>query len=847
MKKTILFLLAVSVFNSCSTRKKTNDSTFMKGFFSYYNTLFNSKDALETELRNRDQAHKDNFFAPYIQLLTYEEQPLGSDLGSGGAFGNGAPLPPGNNSNGPGIPGRFDNSSGADNQPKSGASILEISEAKALKAIAKYSVMKGGTEKNKKIFDANILLAQSRLYQDKPLEALDGLNYIFSNMSKDKRLSLARIYQALAYSKMEDYARAEEVFADLKDDKLKKNERKLLSIYYSEMLLSAGKKEEAVAELENAYAYNKNRKLRSRIAFLRGQILANLGKNEEARESFVSAYKNANNFEFEVKSQIEIAKTFNGKEDDYEGAKEYLEKISKKGTYGSRKNEFYYALGLMANKAGKKEEAKAFFAQSLKEKVSDPQIRGLDYFEIGKAYFEDSDYLSAGAYYDSALASMNYEPSKILLQEQSKNIKQVSANYYLIKKNDSILALANMPEAERIAYFNKYIEGIKAKEAQAELEQRRAERSKGFDTGDYGANSVFASNTGGFQDFGENKGGFYFSNLSTVAKGESSFKQLWGNRSLSDNWRTSARSNSIEDMKNEAMGIATAPDPRRLEPDFYIEQIPTDTQEIFALKKARDTATLGLGTMYESYFSDTPLATKTLYDLVDSKPEDDLKLQALYQIFAFNYEKNPGAAERAKQMILTEYPYTSYAEFVKNPKNNEFAKSSEEVEKAYAQAFDLYATEKYEESKALIESSLEKYPKDALVPKFALLNAFNSGKIAGKEIMILQLEQIALNYARTVEGEKAADMLKYLKSDLAIETTDENGNKTEMNNINMGPGTPTARDEMQNQPPVPRAPSSTPFPQRPTNNGNNTDVRSPSSNGLQAPRTVPPAGEIKIR
>ena len=118
------------------------------------------------------------------------------------------------------------------------------------------------------------------------------------------------------------------------------------------MLLNAGKKEEAVAELESAYKLNKNKKLRSRIAFLRGQILANLGKNEEARESFVTAYKNARNFEFEVKSQVEIAKTFNGKDDDYEGAKEYLEKISKKGTYASRKNEFYYALGLMAKKAG---------------------------------------------------------------------------------------------------------------------------------------------------------------------------------------------------------------------------------------------------------------------------------------------------------------------------------------------------------------------------------------------------------------------------------------------------------------------------------------------------------------
>ncbi len=148
---------------------------------------------------------------------------------------------------------------------------------------------------------------------------------------KDKRLSLAKVYEAYTYGKMKDYYRADETFRELKENKkLKKSEKKLLSIFYSEMLLNAGKKEEAVAELESAYKLNKNKKLRSRIAFLRGQILANLGKNEEARESFVTAYKNARNFEFEVKSQVEIAKTFNGKDDDYDGAKEYLEKISKK-------------------------------------------------------------------------------------------------------------------------------------------------------------------------------------------------------------------------------------------------------------------------------------------------------------------------------------------------------------------------------------------------------------------------------------------------------------------------------------------------------------------------------------
>ena len=812
MKKTLFFLSIFAILGSCSSsKKKKNDSTFLKGFKTYYNTLYNSKDALNTELSNRKNSFKDNYYAPYIQLLKFDEQPLGTEFGTNDLFNdNDAPKGLGNQN---------------PNQAK-GASALQIAEAKALKAIDKYSVMKKGEEKNKKIFDAYILLAQSRIYQNKPLEALEALNTVFSDMRKDKRLPLAKIYQGQALAKMGDFYRSAEVFRDLKDDpKLKKQYQKLLSVYYSEMLLHSGKKEAAVAELEDAFKLNKNREMRSRIAFLRGQILAELGKNEEARESFVSAYKYANNFEFEVKSQIEIAKTFNGSADDYEGAKEYLERISKKGTYGSRKNEFYYALGLMAKKAGNIAEADSFFNRSLKEKISDPQIRGLDYYEIGKSFFDKSDYLSAGAYYDSALSTMTYEPSKVLIKEQTAHIKQVTANYYLVKKNDSILALAKMTPDQKTAYFTEYINKLKAKEAEEELAKKREERSKGFDDGDYSANSIFANNTGGFQDFSDNgnKGGFYFANQSTISKGEANFKQVWGNRSLADNWRSSARSSSIEDMKNEALGLGTAPDPRRHDPAFYIEKIPTDLAILDELKKDRDTASLGLGRMYDEYFSDTKLATKTLYDLVDVKPVDDVKLPALYQIFVMNYEKNPSAAERAKQIILSDYPYTSYAEFVKNPKNNNFNQSSDDVVKAYSDAFDLYKNDKFDESKVLIAASLEKYPKDAMVPKFELLNAFNTGKTVGKEIMILQLEQIALNYAKKPEGIKAAEMLKFLKSDLKIEMTDDSGNaiqnnKTPNNNtsdnqkikeeknaennvenagdlkINSGPGLPGAND-----------------------------------------------------
>ncbi len=802
MKKNILLLLVFTVILACSPRKNGFVNRKYQGLTTFYNVLFNGEDALNTELKQRENSHKDNFNAPYIKLLTYDEQISSSEMENLGMQDSDDMTPP------PGFYKTQASEISSNNTSSNSISALKISELKAEKAIKKHSMVFGGVEKNKEIYNAYLLLAKARLFQNQPLEALDALNTLQKVFKKDKRLPLAKIYEGYAYTKMKDFYRADETFRALKEDKkLSKANHKLLSVFYSEMLLNSGKKEETVAELENAYKLNKNKKLRSRIAFLRGQVLANLGKNEEARESFVTAYKNARNFEFEVKSQIEIAKTFNGNADDYEGAKQYLEKISKKGTYASRKNEFYYALGIMANKAGKKDNAQEFFRKSIKEKISDPQIRGLSYYEIGKKFFDENDYLSAGVYYDSAYAAMNYPPAKENLKALTGNIKQVSKNYYLIKKNDSILALTKMNNDEKIAYFNKHIETLKTKEAKEEIERKKAEKEKNNKSQPVDFTLLANSNdNSSFTDYNAGKS-FYFANQSTIAKGENNFKQIWGNRALTDNWRTSAKMNSIEDLKNEALGVSSAPNPRRYEPDFYIEKIPTKSEEILALKKDRDTASLGLGRMYENYFQNTSLATKTLYNLVDSKPDEETDLQALYQIFSMNYEKNPVAAERAKQLILERYPYTSYAEFVKNPKKEQLTTSDADVQKLYEEAFKLYSDEKFEDSKKIIENALQKYPKDLLVPKFNLLQAFNTGKTAGKEIMILQLEQLMLNYGKTPEGIKASEMLKNLKSDLKIEKLDVNGNpinnalnKTNLDIQNLN----TPKNNSQNPPSIPQ-------------------------------------------
>lgn len=839
MRKYLLIIIAVLSVVACNPRfkKKKTKSGPVHRFMTYYNTLFNSKEALNAELQTRDKTHTDNFYDPYISVYTTEDN--AADLQNTPAAGSASDTEMGPR----GMRSASENAFGAGGggargqSGNKGASILQIAEAKAQKTISKYSVLVNGVEKNKKIFDAYILLAKAKMYQGKYLESLDALGYVFNTMSKDKRLPLARIYQAVNYSKLKEYYRADEVFRGLEDDpkiKLTREYKAILKVYQADNFLKWGKKELAAEVLDEAFTYNKNRKTRSRIAFLRGQILASLGKKSEARESFATAYKYANSYEFEVKSQIEIAKTFDGKADSYDEAVAYLEKIAKKGTYASRKNELYYATGLIATTAAKDSIADSYFRKALKEKQSDPQIRGLTYSELAKKYFTKDDYLTAGIYYDSALAVMTYKPEKDRLTELTANIKKLSKNYYVIKKNDSILALAKMSPDEKKAYFTKYIDKIKEKEAAEELEKRRAEKNKGFDNGDYNANSIFANNSSdanSFQNFGISTGGstFYFANTNNIPRGEVAFKQTWGSRTLADNWRYSAKSATIEDLKNEALGIATVPDPRRLEPEFYIEKIPTSKAELDKLKKDRDTASLGMGRMYENFFGNTKLATKTLFDLVDNKPDEETDQQALYNIFVFNQEKNPAEAEKAKQLILQKYPYTSYAEFVKNPKSKDLNKSSENVEKLYADAYKLYVTEKYTESSAIIDKAIADNPKDALIPKFYLLNAYNAGKTAGKEIMILQLEQIVLNYAKTPEGKKAKDLLKFLKSDVKLELTDENGNAVTQNPLQQK----SAEEQKQAEQSTDFAAPVSSGPGRPGGNGN---PKNPDASRIQMQR-----------
>ena len=173
MKKYILLALGSAVFLACSPRKDGYLNRKYQGFTTFYNVLFNGEEALNAELKQRDKSYRDNFHAPYIKLLTYEEQISSAQMENLGVSDNENGLPFGGSDNNAVLnPTRL--------------STLEIAEMKAQKAIDKHSMMFKGEEKNKTIFDAYLVLAKARLFQNKPLEALDALNTVQKIYKKDK-------------------------------------------------------------------------------------------------------------------------------------------------------------------------------------------------------------------------------------------------------------------------------------------------------------------------------------------------------------------------------------------------------------------------------------------------------------------------------------------------------------------------------------------------------------------------------------------------------------------------------------------------------------------------------------
>jgi len=752
---TITLLVILSIFFSCSTRKDRFLNRALHTTTTKYNVLYNGNLAFDEAKKELDNSYEDNFYT----VLPIE--PLKIDIKKS------IELPPKSPKS---IPKSKKNSS---NSTLSTATGFARAEEKAVKAVQKHAMNIGGKEKNKQIDDAYFLLGKARYFDQRFIPALETFKYIIKHYPKSPLFSEARIWEAKCLTRLrnEDEAIYKlNLLLEIKDtpDQIKNDALTALAMAYT----AQDSTQMVINLLDSTLQYKtKNHIQKARNLYILGQLYRKENKIDSSNMAFnkLSQFKKAP-YRFKIHSQLERASNYNKEVDSTQSMAKNLEKSIKNRDNRPYLDEIYYRLAKinLANNQDKK--AICRLKKSLRTKITHTPLQSLAYEDLGNINFDNAKFLNAGAYYDSVLDLADNKNTKHIrrLTRKRKSLDKVIALENISTRNDSILNLSAMSKENQTAYFEKIIKELKKKDEEAKI---IAQNSNLNNTGNSFINPSSKQSASG--------GKFYFYNAQTVGFGQSSFKKIWGNRKLADNWRISEKNTTNQDDKTtedeEETEEITAD--KKYDIEYYLAQIPTDKNVIDSISNQRNDAYYKLGLIYKEKFKKDKLATTKLEKLLNFSPDENLILPTYYHLYKAFESFDMTKSNYYKGKITATYPESRYAQIINNPDfiaENDSDENSPEGN--YKKTYAKYLDKKYKTTLNDCELYIIKYSNTDIIPKFELLKAYAIAKTKGREEFITALKFVATNYPDLEEGIHAKRVLASLNGE-TIATKKNNADK----------------------------------------------------------------------
>ncbi|MDX6745593.1 tetratricopeptide repeat protein [Polaribacter sp. PL03] len=735
-KKILLFTVLLGTLYACSTKKDTVISRNYHAFTSHFNILFNGEEAFKEGIEGINQGYKDDWFEQLpIEPIVFDDRKIVAPT-----FKNNGP--------GAGFGGKED---GEETEKASGP--FERAEEKAVKAIQRHGMNINGLERNRKIDDAYLLLGKARYYSQRFVPAVEAFNYVIANYPNADLIADTKIWRAKSNIRMDNEEFAIETMklllvitdtleADL-SDKIKEDANTALAMAYvkSDSLQNAKK------HLTLAIRTHKNKEQAARNMFVLGQMYAKENKKDSAAFIFnkLTAFKKAP-YKYKIHANIELAKNVSN-DSLSSSVLTRLEKLIKDRDNRPYLDQLYYQVGALHEKNDSISLAIDYYNRSLRAKNGEDKQKSFTYENLGNLYFKNSEYQFASSYYDSVLKvsndSLNLRIRRV--KRKYKNLASLIKFEEVVATNDSIIRIASLPKAAQVLFFENYIENLKKQDEEA-AQLRLNQIAFG------GLSNSLKSN---------NKGKWYFYNTQSLGFGKTEYQKIWGNRKLEDNWRWSA-STVFSGIDKDSTAVVVKD--TRYDLVSYLETIPTQKEKIDTLKINRNESLYELGLIYKEQFKNPKLAIQRLERVATLNPRKDLVLPInwhLYQVY-----KDLGEAEKAaiyKNVILTEYPKTVFAQIIKNPEQKiEGGVKVSEVEKTYKKLYYLYKKGEHKKVLVSVNDILPTITNSKLKPKFELLKAYAIGKYLDRETYKDALEFVAINYGNTEEGKKAKEILKQL-------------------------------------------------------------------------------------
>ena len=720
-KIAILVIIFTLVLNSCSRKKNSFISRNYHAVTAEYNSLYNGYNALNNGVENLNSSYIDN----YWEILPVEPMQVEEDV-----F----------------LPGQSKNPN------------FERAEEKAVKAIQKHSMNIEGKENNPQMDEAYLLLGKARYYDQRFIPALEAFNYVLYKYPASDKINHAKVWREKTNIRLEnDELALKNLKRLLEQEELSSQDLADATSMLAQAYLNLKHVDSALIQMKIASNSTKRNEQKGRFNFIKGQLYNALGEKDSANMAFdqvIDLHRKIQRIYY-IAAHLEKVKNFDFENGNKLEFTEYLTELEENRENRPFLDKIYHQIGEFYNTLESDSIAEDYYNKSLRTNSVDKQLKALNYQRLGDMSFDKSEYVLAGAYFDSTMLNLK-QNSKLYrnIKRKRENLEDVIFYEGVAKQNDSILNLVSMPETERLVVIELFVNDLKEK-AEA-LKEKQAMRQNAGLIVDPNSNTQNA-----FQATNSNSQSFYFYNPTTVAFGKNEFIKIWGDRPYKENWRLS-KSGLISDEQKDivAQGKEGLTEEEKFNPEYYISLIPTEKKDIDSIQKERNFAYYQLGLIYKNKFSEFELSKNKLNDLLKSEPEDRLILPAKYNLYKVYLELDENAeAEIVKSDILKNHAESRYAMILSNP-DLELEKDKNSPEVIYENLYKIHEEQDYEKVIAKCNEYIDLFEGENMVPKFEFLKATATGRLRGFVEYKDLLNYIALNYPNSPEGKKAEKLIQ---------------------------------------------------------------------------------------